>query len=347
MKWIMFAFLLLAAALPATYSFAQLPMYTTPRVSQAASITQRVGITDITVTYHRPGVKGRPIWDALVPYGQLWRAGANENTTILFTTPVTIGGTELNAGTYGLHVLPNENEWTFIFSRQYQAWGSFSYDETEDAARVVAKPQASAMREWLTYYCDDVTPSTAVITLGWEKLSASFTVEVDVNAIVPQSIRNELRGLQRFSWQGWQQAANWCVQNETNLEEADAWIDRSIGINRNFTNMTVKATIMEMQGNSEQAVALTDQAFQVATEAEVNLHGYQLLGRGEVDRAIAVFERNVEDHPDSWNCYDSLADGYANKGDKQNAIKYYKKALSMVTDDQQKQRIDGVLKGFE
>src|SRR5712692_2724975 len=111
-----------------------------PRASQRGTVTQRIGLTDITITYHRPSVGGREIWGKTVPYGQVWRAGANENTTISFTDDVSVEGHALPAGTYGLHTLPTADQWTIIFSKNSTSWGSFSYDEKEDALRVTVKP---------------------------------------------------------------------------------------------------------------------------------------------------------------------------------------------------------------
>src|SRR5579863_579968 len=136
-----------------------------PRASQHAVIMQRIGITDITINYHGPLVKGRTIWGKVVPYGEVWRAGANENTTIKFADAVTIEGKPLDKGTYGLHMIPGQNEWTVIFSKQHTAWGSFTYKESEDALRVTVKPQASEFHEALTYDFNDVKPDSAVATL--------------------------------------------------------------------------------------------------------------------------------------------------------------------------------------
>ena len=138
-----------------------------PRQSQHAVVSQRIGITDITINYHRPLVNDRKVWGNLVPYGQVWRAGANENTTITFSDPVTIEGKALAAGTYGLHMIPNENEWTIIFSKNSTSWGSFTYKESEDALRVNVEPQAAEMRNALTYDFDRVTPDSSVVELEW------------------------------------------------------------------------------------------------------------------------------------------------------------------------------------
>jgi tetratricopeptide (TPR) repeat protein len=325
-----------AAATPA--AFAQ-PLFDTPRVSPTASVTQRVGITDITIDYHRPGVKNRDIWGTLVPYDQVWRAGANENTTITFSDAVFISDTRIEAGTYGLHVLPTENDWTFILSHQASAWGSFSYEEAEDAVRVTVSPVDIPHEEYLTYSFDNPTRNEVDVTLSWEMLEGSFSIWVDTDEIMVNDLREGLRGLARFSWRGWQQAAAWCLQNDTNLEEAMEWINRSIEMEPNFSNLRVKAGLLEKTGNTAEADQMIASAMGVATEGELNVYGYQLIGQGEIDKAIDVFAMNAEKHPNSWNCYDSLAEAYMNKGDTQKAIEFYEKALSMVDDELQKGRI--------
>jgi hypothetical protein len=157
---------MIASFAAASLAHAQSALLDLPRDSQHAQVMQRVGITDITINYHRPLVKGRKIWGSIVPYGQVWRAGANENTTIEFSDPVSIEGKPLAKGTYGLHMIPNENEWTVIFSKNTSAWGSFTYNQAEDALRVTVKPEAAEMKEALAYEVDNVTPDSAVVALG-------------------------------------------------------------------------------------------------------------------------------------------------------------------------------------
>jgi hypothetical protein len=339
------AFVLALALLATTAAVAgaQLPLFELPRVSPRASVTQRIGLTDITVVYHRPGVKGRVIWGRLVPYDQVWRAGANENTTISFTDPVTVGGKKLPAGTYGLHMIPSQTYWTVVLSYQSRAWGSFSYDEAEDAARVTVTPEEAPHQERLMYAFEDIAEDHCVLSLRWEKIRVAFRVDVDTRTVVVEHLRDGLRGLPRFTWRGWQQAAEWCVNNDTNLDEASGWIDRSIRMNRNFTNLRVKAALLEKQGATEESRRLMDEALGIATEVEINTYGYQLMGEGRIEDAIAIFEKNAEEHPESWNAFDSLADAYRNKGDRKAAIRNYEKALSMVEDAQQKQRIETIL----
>ena len=172
--------LLLAAG--AVELSAQLPFLSVPRQSQRASVTQRVALTDITVVYHRPLVGGRKVWGGMVPEGQVWRAGANDNTTFEVTDPVVVEGKRLDKGIYGLHMIPSSDSWTVIFSRTSTAWGSFTYDPKEDALRVTVKPVPSEMHEALTYDFDDVQPESAAVTLRWEKLAVPFTVKADREA---------------------------------------------------------------------------------------------------------------------------------------------------------------------
>ena len=332
----------LALLIPVLAS-AQIPGLTGPQASPEATATQVVGVTEVAVTYHRPAVNGREVWGALVPYDRVWRAGANENTIVSFSTPVTVNGTKLAAGTYGLHMIPAAGEWTAIFSTESGAWGSFSYDQTEDAARVRVKPEPAPFTERLSYTFDEPTADSVVLALRWEKLRVPLEIEVDLPRTVLESYKAQLRGLPRFGWQGWNQAANWAAQNDLALDEALTWVDRSIGMNRNFTNLRTKALVLTKKGDAAAADAITREAFTLATEAEINAYGYQLLGQKKIDEAIAMFEKNVKDHPDSWNTYDSLAEAYGVKGDKKKSLEYYTKALAMTTADAQKTRISGII----
>lgn len=333
----------LGILLLATGAGAQVPGLTAPQVSPPATVSQVIGLTELTVSYHRPAANGRPVWGTLVPYGQVWRAGANENTTVSFSTPVNVNGTALAAGTYGLHMIPAPGDWTVIFSRETAAWGSFSYDQKEDAARVTAKPEAAPHQERLGYSFDEPTADSAVLAMRWEKLRLPLTVRIDLGRTVLENYKAQLRGLPRFGWQGWNQAANWAAQNGLELDDALAWADRSIGMNRNFANLRTKALVLTKKGDTATADALTKEALTIATEAEINAYGYQLLGQQKVDEAIAAFEKNVKDHPASWNTYDSLAEAYGIKGDRKKALENYTKALNLTTVDLQKTRIAGVI----
>ncbi len=175
---------------------------TLPEASQRAAVSQRIGITDITVSYHRPLVSGRKVWGGLVPYGQVWRAGANENTTIEFSTPVSVEGQPLPKGIYGLHMLPGADSWTVIFSKNSSSWGSFTYNQAEDALRVTVKPQPTEMHEALVYDFDHVKPASAVVRLEWEKVAVPFEVAVNETEVTLASLRDEMRGGKQYTWEG-------------------------------------------------------------------------------------------------------------------------------------------------
>ena len=342
-SWIAIVYLLLPIVLLPPRAMAQAPGLNTPQASPQASASQVLGLTEMSVSYHRPATNGRAVWGALVPYGQVWRAGANENTTVSFSTPVTVNGTPLAAGTYGLHMIPTLGDWTVIFSHETGAWGSFSYDQKEDAARVTVKPEPAPHQERLGYSFDEPTTDSVVLAMRWEKLRVPLAIHIDLPRTVLDNYKAQLRGLPRFGWQGWNQAANFAAQNNVDLDDATAWVDRSIGMNRNFTNLRTKALVLTKKGDTAGADALTKEALSIATEVEMNAYGYQLLGQQKVDEAIATFEKNVKDHPASWNAYDSLAEAYGIKGDKKKALENYTKAMNLTTVDLQKSRIAGVI----
>jgi len=327
-----------------TYSAAQ--NLSLPQPSPKASVVQTVGLTDIKIDYHRPGVKGREVWGKLVPYDAVWRAGANENTTISFSDEVMINGQSLPAGTYGLHMIPSQNEWTVILSKNYWAWGSFTYNQNEDALRLKVKPVTAEYQEWLSYSFENLSPNSVDVVMHWEKLKVLFKIEIDQKKIITQHFNKELGGLDQFFWQPWNQAATYAYQNDFDVDQALQWVDRSINMNRNFQNLWTKANLLEKKGDINQSETLREEAWAVSTEADINALGYQYLFSNQIDKAIEIFKKNVEDYPDSWNVYDSLGEGYAVKGEIELAKKYYQKAYEMVKDEGNKKRINNILKSF-
>ena len=319
-----------------------------PRVSPAASVTQRIGITDITIDYHRPGVKDRVIWGKLVPYNSRipWRAGANDNTTITFTHDVTIENQQVPAGSYGVHMNPTEGELTISFSKNHTSWGSFFYKPEEDAVRINVTPQKVEHTEWLNYGFEDLTDNSAVAYLRWEELKVPFKIEVDLHEIVLGSIRNELRTLPAFSWRGWRDAARYCLRNDIINEEAMGWIDESVKREKNFNNLQVKSQLLAKADQPKESEDTMNQAVEMANQAQLNRYSRQLLGEDKTDKAIAMFKLNVKRHPKEWRVYDSLAEAYEKKGDRKAAMKNYKKALSKAPDDQ-KERIQNALAKIE
>ena len=315
---------------------------TQPRASQQASVSQRVGLTDITIDYHRPGVKGRVIWGKLVPYDQVWRGGANENTTISFSTRVSINGKEVPAGKYGFHMIPTEKNWTIILSKDNAAWGSFFYDESQDQLRFTTTPEATDFQEWLSYAFDDVSANSTTVSLRWENLSIPFTIDVDVKKLVAEDMKEQLTGLAGFGWQGWNQIANYYMLNDMDMNQALGFVEKSIQINKNVTNLFTKAVILESVGKIDESSNLIKEAFATANENEINTLGYQYLFAGKIDNAMEIFKKNVEMHPDSWNVYDSLAECYAAAEDNKHAVEYYAKALEKAPENQKK-RIIGTI----
>lgn len=329
-RWLVVAAALLSGAPGALRAQQGAPVLVLPSESQRARVAQTIGLTDLSVEYGRPGVKGRKVWGELVPYGEVWRAGANVNTVFAVTSAFTVGGTRLPAGKYGLHMIPTANAWTIILNREASNWGSFSYDQAQDAVRFTVTPRPAEHMERLQYTIDDPADSSAVVTLRWEKLAVAFPVAISTNQVVMDSLSHQLVGLQQFWPTGWLEAARWAVRRNAGLDQAALWADRAVAIAPTFAALTTKATVLDRQGKTAAADSLRTAALRVATEADVNALGYQYLGDRQVDRAIALFRQNVRDYPRSWNVYDSLGEALALKGEKREALAMYQKALDLA-----------------
>jgi hypothetical protein len=238
------------------------PQLELPRLSPNASVTQTVGVTDVTIRYSRPGVKGRQIWGGLVPYGEVWRTGANENTTIKFNTPVKIEGHELPAGIYGLQTIPTAGDWTVIFSKDANEWGAFSYKQEDDALRIQVTPRPAEYRERMGFDFEDMTDTQATVVLRWEKLEVPFKIEVDTPKLVMAKLNEAVR------WQTPYQAANYCIQNNTCLDEAGRWLDASLALQQNFSNLRAKAMLLAKQNDIKSAVTYGEKALAAAKAAQ-------------------------------------------------------------------------------
>jgi len=320
---------LLAAA---SLAHTQTVMLDLPLQSQHAVVTQRIGITDITVNYHRPLVNSRQILGKVVPYGEVWRAGANENTTVTFTDPVTIEGQPLDKGTYGLHMIPGENQWTVIFSKMSTAWGSFSYKQDEDALRVTVKPQTADFHEALTYDFDDVKPDSTVVTLRWEKVAVPFKVGVKVDEIVEASIPRQMRGLNQYYWEGWDDIASYYLANKTSLDEALKDEDKSIQNEERYDNLLNKSKILEAMGRKDDAITFRAKALAKADAQQLYFYGRQLQGEKKQEEAFAIYRSNAKKFPDYWTSHVGLARVYSGQGDFDNAVKEMQTALTTAPD---------------
>lgn len=315
---------------------------TTPRTpSPGASVSQTIGISMVTVNYSRPSVKGREIWGKLVPYGlnaqnfgngnpAPWRAGANENTTIKFSHDAKVEGQPVPAGEYGLFFVVNEdNTAELILSKDNKSWGSFFYEPKQDLIRSKIQLREIPFTEMLTYDFINNTKSSSELVLNWEKKQFPVKIEFDVDNIVLANAAEELKGSVGFGWQGFASAANYAVQNTKNYDQALTWIDQAIAINKSFSTLNVKSNILKAMGKTDEADKIMNDAIAIANENELNTYGYTLLNAGQHDKAIEMFVLNTKRFPKSANCFDSLGEAFATKGDNKNAILNFKKSLSM------------------
>lgn len=331
----------------ASLGYSQTIMLELPRQSQHAVLTQRIGITDITVNYHRPLANGRQIWGKVVPYGEVWRAGANENTIITFADPVTIEGQPLDKGTYGLHMIPGENQWTVIFSKMSTAWGSFSYKQDEDALRVTVKPQTAEFHEALTYDFDDVKPDSTVVTLRWEKVAVPFKVAVKVDDIVEASIHRQIRGLNQYYWESWDDVAGYFLANKTHLDEALKDEDQSIQAEERYDNLLNKSNILEAMGRKDDATTFRNKALEKASAQQLYFYGRQLQGEKKQEEAFALYRSNAKKYPDYWTSHVGLARVYSGQGEYDKAVKEMQSALTGVPDDANRSNVEGYIKRLQ
>jgi tetratricopeptide (TPR) repeat protein len=335
--------LLAAGVAPAS---AQSFITATPRASQHAVTSQRIALTDITITYHRPLVNGRKVWGGIVPFGSVWRAGANENTMIEFSDPVTIEGQPLAKGVYGLHSIPTPESWTIIFSKNATSWGSFTYDQAEDALRITVKPQAGEMHEALAYDFDDVKNDSASVTLRWEKLAVPFHVAV-AKEVTLQKIRNQLRDLAQYHWQGWEEAAAYCLQEKINLDEALKWSDHSIQIEERFDNLMTKGGVLEALNRASDATAVRTRAMELGNASQVYFYGRQLQTQKQKAQAISVYRTVAKRFPQHWLGHMAQARAFVADGDFAAAIKEVKAAQSAGVPEAQKANMETLIKRLE
>ena len=241
-----------------------------PRESNRSAISQTVGDTVISVVYHRPNAKARKVFGELVPYGQVWRTGANEATTVEFSNDVKINGQVLPKGKYSLHSIPTETEWTIIFNKVADQWGSFEYNAKQDALRVAAKPQAVGFHETMGLEFENIKGNTADVVIVWDKVKVPFTVDVgDVNARVLTEIRRQMTNLKADDFRTPAQAANWVYTQKltASYPEAVQWLDKSIATRETFGNLNTKARILADMGKTAEAIAAAEKAVQVGKAA--------------------------------------------------------------------------------
>lgn len=333
--------------------------------NQKSSITQWIGLVSTTITYNSPDVtgpngesrKGR-IWGGVVPFGlsdnnfgtatkMPWRAGANENTTISFSHDVKVEGKDIPAGIYGVHMIPGEETWVIIFSKNSSAWGSYFYDELDDALRVEVYPQASQYTEWLIFDFIEKRPTYTIAALKWEELMVPFKIEADVISLYLAQIRNELQSSPGFTWQNWVAAVNFCLSNNVNLDEALLWSDYAINApfvgQKNFTTLTTKARVLLKMENDQEADKIIEEAVEEpsATMTDIHMFGRNLIGEGRAEKAMEVFELNRKKFPDdNFTIYVGLARGNEALGKTKQAIKNYRLAAENAPEGQKEYYLD-------
>jgi hypothetical protein len=310
-----------------------------PDVSQLAVNKQRVGLTDITINYHRPLVNGRKIWGGLVPLGEVWRAGANENTTIEFSDPVSVEGKPLAKGIYGLHMIPTADSWTVIFSKMSSAWGSYTYKKEEDALRVEVKPRPAEMEEALEYEFEELKADSATVTMKWEKLAVPFKVAINDAEATMTNIRNQMRGRAQYEWESLNSAAQFCLNKKINLDEGLKWADASIQNEERFENLTTKADLLKAMNKPDDAKKIWDQALAKTTAPQLYSYGRRLQSEKKDAEGMEILKDVAKRYPTTVQGHLANARIKSAAGDFAGAAEDAKKAQAAATSDQQKNNI--------
>jgi hypothetical protein len=329
--------------------------------NKKATVAERIGLTDVTIHYDRPGVKGREgkIWGTLVPYGFTdqgfgtskaapWRAGANENTTIEFSTDVTVEGKNLPAGKYGFFIAVGEETSTLIFSKNSTSWGSFFYSDKEDVLRVNIKQKKNQQPvEWLKFEFLNETATGATIALLWEKWVFPFTVETDLNKQQAIIFSNELKNATGFDWKPWAQAAEWSADNNYDLEQGLQWADYAIGGQyigeKNFRTLSDKARILNMMGKTAEADALMKEAIPYGNMNDIRLYALQLMKANKTKEASELFKANYKKYPNQFTTNMGMARAYSSEANYKEALKYANAALAQAGDPKTKAMVEGLV----
>jgi tetratricopeptide (TPR) repeat protein len=334
--------------------------------NRKALVSEYIGLAKVTINYTRPGVKGREgkIWGTPVAHYGLqdlgfgtsiaspWRAGANENTTITFSENVKVEDKDLAAGTYGFHIILGASEDILIFSKRANSWGSFYYDPAEDALRVTVKHQnLEKSIEWLTYEFLDQTDNSATVALKWEKRLIPFKVSVDVQNLQLASFKSELKTKPGFTWQAFQQAAQYCLDNGIATEQALEWADEAITARfvgqKNFQTLSTKARVLEKLGRNEEAKKLRDEALPMGAIFELHQYARTLLTTKKPKEALDVFLLNYKKNPDVFTTNVGLGRGYSATGDYKKSLSYMKKALQQAPDELNKTSVQTAIRKLE
>jgi hypothetical protein len=234
-----------------------------PQTSPAAAVMQEVGISRVKIHYHRPAVQGRKIWGALVPYGKVWRLGANEATILEIPHQATIDGNKIAAGRYSLFAIPEADSWTFIVNKTPDQWGAFAYKQEQDALRFQVKPQAAPFREWFDIDIVPLSDRVMRVDVAWEKLRVPFTIEFDTETIMWTTIEAALVNPQR-TWEDYHNAARYAQRRNKRLEEALKWVDAAMERADNYWNYELKGLLLHQLGRDPEAIPMMLKAKEMA-----------------------------------------------------------------------------------
>ncbi len=238
-----------------------------PRPSSGAEVKQRIGLTDITVKYSRPNVKGRTIWGDLVPYNEIWRLGANENTTIEFLDAVKINGKELANGKYSMFATPTETEWTIHFNSVTDSWGANGYKADNDVLTIKVKPTEGKAVESMRFTFENIGAEKGELVFAWENLRFSLTINVDVATKAMSNIETAIKNAkEEDKWKVYRNAANYCAESKTNLKKGLKWINESIKLKETWYSYWVKADVLAAMGNKKDAIESANKAIEIGTK---------------------------------------------------------------------------------
>lgn len=357
-------FVALTILLLNSHSFAQVPYNAAlPNgYTRKAIVSEQVGLTQVSITYHRPAVNGREgkIWGGIVHKGfadqgfgnrkpSPWRAGANQNTIIEFDQDVKVEGQPLPKGRYGFFIAYDPDESIIIFSRKTDAWGSFFYDEKEDVLRVKVKPRPIQHTvELLKYEFEGQTSNSAVITLLWEKLAIPFKLEVDLLKQQFEAFVAESQHPTGFTSEGLTIAANWALQNNYQLEKALEWATLASsstfpGNPNSFAALSTKAAILDKLGKGDEAVAVIKTALPFGNINQLQQLGRQMIAAKKTKAAIEVFQFNYNKHPDQFISLVGMARGLSANGEKTKALEFAEKALPLAPNDANKKAVQEMI----
>lgn len=301
------------------------PTLELPRTSQKAAVSQRIGITDITVSYHRPGVKGRQIWGGLVPFDEVWRTGANEKTTITFSDAVEIAGRSFDAGSYAIFTIPHRDSVTIILSGNTSGWGT-QYDPADDLLRFDVLPVPAEHTEWMEFAFMDLSDTGATLALHWTDRLIPVRISVSTPEIVLDHARAQIAaGPDSAVAILLRTAAAYAERQNIHTAEALDWINRSLAVRRTLQALCVKADLLTRNG--EDAGGIVDEAVSNATAEEMDSYARTLRREGRADRALELLLKFTQRNDDAWLAHRSLGETYAALDDPASAKEQYEIAL--------------------